>query len=67
MSPDATPAEKAILVYKHAMLIECYAVGVALVFSVIFGYLYEAWSRKAVLIMSFELLGVSMILPKMGV
>ena len=65
-NPNATPAEQAVEVYKHAMVIEIYAVAVALVFTIFFGYLYEVWSRKAVLTLSFLLLGLSMFLPKMG-
>ena len=59
--PDWTATQKAIHVYKHTMLIEFMAVAVALVFALFFGYLYEVWSRRAVLILSFVLLGISMI------
>ena len=64
--PDFTAAQKAIHVYKHTMLIEFIAVAVSLVFALVFGYLYEVWSRRAVLILSFVLLGVSMIQPSLG-
>ena len=64
--PDFTAEQKAIHVYKHTMLIEFIAVAVSLVFALVFGYLYEVWSRKAVLILSFILLGISMIQPSLG-
>ena len=59
--PDATPAEQAINVYKHTIKIEFYSVFVAMLFSFVFGYLYEVWSRRAVLILCFGLLGVFML------
>lgn len=66
-SPNATAAEKAVSVYRHAMEIEVYAVAVAIAFAFVFGHLYEVWSRRAVLCMSFALLGFSMFLPKLGI
>ena len=59
--PDWTAAQMAIHVYKHTMMIEFAAVAVALIFALFFGYLYEVWSRRAVLILSFVLLGISML------
>ena len=61
LNPGATPEEKAIAVYKHTIMIEFFSVVVALVFALIFGYLYEVWSRQAVLVLSFVLLGISMV------
>ena len=65
-NPDWTAAHKAIYVYKYTMLIEFMAVAVALFFALFFGYLYEVWSRRAVLILSFFLLFLSMIQPILG-
>ena len=59
--PDFTAAQQAIHVYKHTMLIEFAAVAVSLAFALFFGYLYEVWSRRSVLILSFVLLGISML------
>ena len=38
-------------------------IGVSMIFALFFGYLYEAWSRKAVLMMIFVLLALTMWLP----
>ena len=65
-NPDATPKEVAINVYRHSMLIELASVLVALFFAFVFGYLYEIWSRRSVLTLSFVLLGISMLQPSLG-
>ena len=62
-NPEWTAAERAVDVYKQAQIIEFKAVIVAMVASFAFGYLYEACSRKCVLISSFVLLAMGMALP----
>lgn len=62
-SPDASPQEKAIAVFKKTLTFEFITSGVSVVIAFVFGYLYEAWSRKAVLITIFVLLALTMWLP----
>lgn len=40
---------------------------VAIAFAFVFGHLYEVWSRRSVLCLSFALLGFCMFLPKLGI
>lgn len=61
--PDASAHDKAIHTYKETMKIEAQAVLLAMISSLIFGWLYEAFTRRCVLITCFVLLAVSMSLP----
>ena len=48
------------------LVIEVIKVGFNILFSIIFGYLYEIWARKKVLYLSFILLAFGMFLPESG-
>ena len=61
-----TIEEKSIEVYKDMLVIEVITMGISILISIIFGYLYEIWSRKKVLSLSFILLAVGVVLPESG-
>ena len=62
-NPDLTVYEKSIETYENSMWIEFKSVIVAMLASILFGYIYELFSRKCVLITSFCLLCIGMVLP----
>ena len=66
LHPDASAYEKAIDTYEISMWIEFKSVCVALVASLFFGYIYEIFSRKCMLITCFLLLCIGMVLPFIG-
>ena len=65
-NPDQTPEETSIVVYKEMLVIELITMAFSIFFTVAFGYMYEIWSRKKVLSISFVLLAVGMALPESG-
>ena len=66
--PDGlTVEEEAILVYEDLLKIEILTMVLSAFFGLIFGYLYEVWSRKKVLYVSFVLLAFGMILPEVRI
>ena len=64
--PTKTPGEWSIVVYKQMLIIELITMGIGMFFSLLFGYLYEIWSRKKVLTLAFVLLAIGMIIPESG-
>lgn len=62
---DLTPHEKAIDTFTQAQIIELKAVLFGLIFSLLFGFMYEIFSRKCVLMFCFTLLAIGMALPFM--
>ena len=65
-NPGASAYEKAIETYEISMWIEFKSVCVAMVASFFFGYIYEIFSRKCVLLTCFLLLCIGMVLPFVG-
>ena len=66
-APDTPAKDKAIAVYRYHMVIEGYAIAIAMILAIAIGHLYEIWSSRKVLIIIFVLLSYAMLLPKMGV
>ena len=62
-NPDASAHDKAIETYELSMWIEFKAVLVAMFASILFGYIYELFSKKCVLITCFVGLCIGMSLP----
>lgn len=66
-NPELSIEETSIVVYKEMLVIEMITMGFSIFFTVLFGYMYEVWSRKKVLFISFILLAVGMVLPESGI
>lgn len=64
---NSTPEERSIEVYKDMLVIEVITMGFSIFFSILFGYMYEIWSRKKVLMISFVLLAIGMFVPESGI
>ena len=64
--PTKTPGEWSLIVYKKMLVIELITMAFSILFSIIFGYMYEIWSRKKVLTIAFILLAIGMVLPESG-
>ena len=66
-NPELSIEETSIVVYKEMLVIEMITMGFSIFFTVLFGYMYEVWSRKKVLFLSFIILAIGMVLPESGI
>lgn len=64
---NLTPQEKSVVVYKAALEVEIITMCISILASVLFGYLYEIWSRKKVLTLLTILLAGGMLLPALDI
>lgn len=61
--PHLSSQERALQVFKAVLIVEAIAASISVVISLVAGLLYELWTRKKVLALSFIVLAIGLVFP----